>query len=48
MLYDTHMHTIPFSTDSGMVFSEVKKKQKELGIGLVLTEHMDYGFPFFF
>jgi histidinol-phosphatase (PHP family) len=45
MLYDTHMHTIPFSTDSGMVFSEVKKKQKELGIGLVLTEHMDYGFP---
>lgn len=45
------MHTIPFSTDSGMVFSEVWKKKEESGLGLVLTEHMDYDFPtpeFFF
>ncbi|MCI8592713.1 MAG: histidinol-phosphatase HisJ family protein [Lachnospiraceae bacterium] len=45
MLYDTHLHTIPFSTDSGMVFSEVQKERKAQGLGLVLTEHMDYGFP---
>lgn len=45
MLYDTHMHTIPFSADSGMAFSEVQREQEAQGLGLVLTEHMDYGFP---
>lgn len=44
-MYDTHMHTKPFSTDSEMVLSEVLKSQEELGIGIVLTEHMDYDFP---
>lgn len=44
-MYDTHMHTSPFSTDSPMLIEEVLKKQKELSIGIVLTEHMDFGFP---
>lgn len=45
MLYDTHMHTMPFSADSGMGFSEAQREQNAKGLGLVLTEHMDYGFP---
>lgn len=44
-MYDTHMHTRPFSTDSNMELSEVLKIQEESGLGIVLTEHMDYDFP---
>lgn len=44
-MYDTHLHTIPFSADGGMTISQVLEKQKETGLSLVLTEHMDYGFP---
>lgn len=44
-MFDTHMHTTPFSSDSHMKMEEVLKRQQESGIGIVLTEHMDYGFP---
>ena len=46
-MFDTHMHTIPFSTDSGMVFSDLLKVQKEKGLDIILTEHIDlaYGDP---
>lgn len=44
-MYDTHMHTKPFSADGKMVISEVLKRQEETGLGIVLTEHMDYDFP---
>lgn len=43
-MFDTHMHTI-FSTDSTMTLDEVVKKQNELAIGAVLTEHIDFDFP---
>lgn len=38
------MHTIPFSTDSGMVFSDLLKVQKEKELGVILTEHIDIAF----
>ena len=38
------MHTIPFSTDSGMVFSDLLKVQEEKNIGVILTEHIDIAF----
>lgn len=44
-MYDTHMHTKPFSTDSEMELSEVLRRKEESGLGIVLTEHMDYDFP---
>ncbi|MDO5392399.1 MAG: histidinol-phosphatase HisJ family protein [Eubacteriales bacterium] len=44
-MYDTHMHTKPFSTDSEMELSEVLKRKEESELGIVLTEHMDYDFP---
>ena len=44
-MYDTHMHTAPFSTDSSMLIEEVLKTQEERFIGIVLTEHMDFDFP---
>lgn len=44
-MFDTHMHTFPFSSDSTMRLNEVLQKQKELSIGVVLTEHMDFNFP---
>lgn len=44
-MFDTHMHTTPFSTDSSMLIEEVLRRQKELSVGVVLTEHMDYDFP---
>ena len=44
MLFDTHLHTIPFSSDSGMVFADLVKAQKEQSLGVILTEHVDYAF----
>lgn len=44
-MYDTHMHTKPFSTDSEMKLDEVLNKTKETGLKVVLTEHMDFDFP---
>ena len=44
-MYDTHLHTKPFSTDGEMVLAEVLMRKEETGLGIVLTEHMDYDFP---
>lgn len=44
-MFDTHMHTSPFSTDAGMKLPELLKRKQETGLGIVLTEHMDYDFP---
>lgn len=44
MIFDTHMHTV-FSTDSKMTLEQVLLKQKELGIGVIITEHMDLKYP---
>lgn len=44
-MFDTHLHTIPFSTDSHMHINELLEKQKGTSNGLILTEHIDYDFP---
>ena len=44
-MFDTHLHTMPFSTDSHMSITELLEKQKETSNGLILTEHIDYDFP---
>lgn len=43
-MFDTHLHTKPFSTDSSMTFEQMLKRKEELGINVVLTEHMDIDF----
>jgi len=44
MIFDTHVHT-DFSSDSRMLLSDAIMKAKELGIGLITTEHMDLLYP---
>lgn len=44
MFFDTHMHT-RFSTDSRMTLAEAKARAKQLGIGIIITEHMDLCYP---
>lgn len=44
MIFDTHMHTI-FSTDSKMTIEQALLRGKELGIGIIVTEHMDLKYP---
>lgn len=44
MVFDTHMHTT-FSTDSRMTLDEAEKRASELGLGIILTEHMDLAYP---
>ena len=44
-MFDTHLHTTPFSTDSHMTIDELLEKKKEKSLGLILTEHIDYDFP---
>lgn len=46
-MYDTHMHTKPFSADSHMELSEVLRRKKESGLGIVLTEHMENDFTLY-
>lgn len=46
-MYDTHMHTKPFSPDSHMELSEVLIRKKESGLGIVLTEHMENDFTLY-
>lgn len=41
MFFDTHMHS-EFSFDSKMTVKEILEKQKELSIGITLTEHLDF------
>lgn len=45
MLFDTHMHTSRFSTDSKMSIDKAISKAKELNIGITTTEHMDLAYP---
>lgn len=40
MLFDTHMHS-EYSFDSKMTITEILEKQRELSIGIILTEHLD-------
>lgn len=44
MIFDTHMHTT-FSTDSTMLLEEALQRARELGIGIITTEHMDLNYP---
>lgn len=44
MLYDTHIHTL-HSSDSKMKIEDAIKKADQLGIGLIVTEHVDLNYP---
>lgn len=44
MLFDTHVHT-EFSTDSEMKLKNAITVAEKLNMGLIVTEHMDLGFP---
>lgn len=43
-MFDCHVHT-EFSTDSSMKLKDAIKRSKDLGIGLIVTEHMDLKYP---
>ena len=42
MIFDSHMHT-KFSADSGMLAAEALARAEALNLGVVFTEHFDYG-----
>ena len=42
MIFDSHMHT-KFSADSQMAAADAIAKAKKLNLGVVFTEHFDYG-----
>ena len=42
MIFDSHIHT-KFSADSKMTAAEVLTRAEELNLGVVFTEHFDYG-----
>lgn len=44
MLYDTHIHT-QFSHDSKMRVQDAASMARELGLGIVVTEHIDLNYP---
>lgn len=44
-MFDTHMHTTPFSTDSQMKLDDLLRKKEESHLEIILTEHIDYDFP---
>jgi histidinol-phosphatase (PHP family) len=44
MQFDTHMHT-RFSTDSRMTIEEAAARGRELGMGIIITEHLDLEYP---
>lgn len=44
MLIDTHMHT-RFSTDSEMLLTDARNRAAELGLGMIITEHLDLQYP---
>ena len=44
MMFDTHTHTLPFSTDSHMQLADLRKAQQEKDLGIILTEHIDIAF----
>jgi histidinol-phosphatase (PHP family) len=43
-MIDCHVHT-RFSTDSEMYIVDAIRRAKELNIGIIITEHMDYKYP---
>lgn len=42
-LFDSHIHTLPFSPDGHQYIEEVLDKARESEYGFIITEHMDYG-----
>ena len=42
MIFDSHIHT-KFSADSKLLAAEVLAKAEQLNLGVVFTEHFDYG-----
>lgn len=44
MLFDTHIHT-RHSDDSNMNIEDAIKRANELGIGMIITEHIDMAHP---
>ena len=42
MIFDSHMHT-KFSADSEMLATDALKRADDLNLGVVFTEHFDYG-----
>ena len=42
MIFDSHIHT-KFSADSEMPAADALARAKSLNLGLVFTEHFDYG-----
>lgn len=44
MLFDTHIHT-RYSTDSNMAVETAVSRAAELGLGIIITEHMDLAYP---
>ncbi|WP_425058682.1 Histidinol-phosphatase [Sporomusa carbonis] len=44
MLFDTHIHT-RYSSDSDMAAETAVRRAAELGLGIVITEHMDLAIP---
>ena len=42
MIFDSHIHT-KFSADSEMLAADALARAKDLGLGVVFTEHFDYG-----
>jgi len=43
-MFDTHNHC-EFSCDSEMTLRQAVQRARELGIGIILTEHWDYEYP---
>lgn len=43
-MFDSHVHT-KFSTDSKMEITDAINASRKLDLGLIITEHMDVGFP---
>jgi histidinol-phosphatase (PHP family) len=43
-MFDSHLH-VDFSTDSHMTITEAVKRAKDLNLGIVITEHMDFNYP---
>lgn len=44
MLYDSHVHTT-FSVDADTTIGEAVRAAEQQGVGLVITDHMDWDFP---
>ncbi len=45
MQFDNHIHT-EISADSEMIAEEALRQAEQRGVGLVFTEHFDFGYPY--